>query len=53
MDIIAIMAIDTHALDQDQLERFDERAGIFEFDSGMSREDAERRAIEEMWDEDS
>ena len=46
------MAIDTHALTQDQLDRFDERAGIYQFDAGMTREDAERRAIEEMWDDD-
>ena len=46
------MAIDTEALTQDQLERFDELAGKFEFDAGMDRDAAERRAIEEMWDDE-
>ena len=45
------MAVDTWAfMDQDDLEEFDELAG--KFDAGMTREDAERRAIEEMWDDE-
>ena len=44
-----LMAVDTWAfMDQDDLEEFDELAG--KFDAGMTREDAERRAIEEMYD---
>ena len=47
------MAVDTWAfMDQDELEEFDELAGKFEFDAGMTRADAERLAIEEMWDDD-
>ena len=42
------MAIDTHALTQDQLERFDERASIYQFDAGMTRAEAERHALEDM-----
>ena len=42
------MTIDTEALNQDQLERFDEMAGKFEFDAGMTRAEAERQALEDM-----
>ena len=42
------MAIDTEALTQDQLERFDERASIYQFDSGMTRAEAVRQALEDM-----
>ena len=41
--------IDTIALTQDQLERFDEMAGKYQFDGGYSREDSERRAYEQLF----
>jgi hypothetical protein len=31
----------------DQLEHFEERAAIYEFDAGMTRQEAERRAAED------
>lgn len=43
------MAIDTEALIQDQLERFDERAGIYEFDGNMLRVDAEIEAYKDLF----
>ena len=43
------MAIDTEALTQDQLERFDELAGKYEFCAGMTKADAERQALEDMY----
>ena len=43
------MTIDTEALNQDQLERFDEMAGKYEFDAGYSREESERMAYEQLF----
>lgn len=40
--------VDTWALSEDELEEFDERAGILEFDAGLTREEAEREALELM-----
>lgn len=35
-----------HAMTEDEQEAFEERAGIAEFDGGMSREEAEALALE-------
>ena len=37
-----------HALSEDQREHYEERAAILEFDAGLSRQEAERRAFVEV-----
>ena len=44
-----LMAIDTWALSQDELETMEERAGIYELCAGMTRAEAERLALEDMY----
>ena len=44
--------IDQWAFSQDELEEYDELAGKFEFDAGMTRAEAERQALEDMHQRD-
>lgn len=40
--------IDTWAFSWQELEEFDERAGVYEFDAGMTREQSEIKAYQDM-----
>ena len=42
------MTIDTWALSHDELDEFDERAAVYQFDGGMTQSEAELRALADM-----
>lgn len=46
MSLARLTAAVVRALPRDAMEAIEERAAIMEFDGGLSREDAERKAIE-------
>ena len=42
------MNVDTWRMSQDDLEEYDERASIYQYDAGMTRAEADRLALEDM-----
>ena len=43
------MNVDTWRMSQDELEEFNERCGIYEFDANMTKLESERLALEDMY----